>query len=67
MECSLDVLTPAFVEACRQHEIKIMVYGGKEDKEYFTRVLLHPAVDMINLDNPELYYQVKREMMERGK
>ena len=62
IECGIGSLNEEFIAACRKHKLKIMLYGSKEDEQYFKKVLATEGVDMINIDRPELYFHVVKVM-----
>jgi glycerophosphoryl diester phosphodiesterase len=61
IECGIGSVTDDFVAVCRKHNLKIMLYGSKEDEDYFKKVIATKAVDMINIDRPETYFKVLGE------
>ncbi len=58
VETQLASLTPEFVAACRKHDVKIMVYEREDTPEMYRRIMASEA-DMINLDRPELFVEVR--------
>ncbi len=62
IECSLNDLNADFVSTCRKHGLKIMLYGGKEDEDYYERVIEKDGVDMVNIDRPSLYFNVLKDL-----
>lgn len=60
VEVGLENMSPQLVEACRDRNIKIMIYHPKKDAEGFQKVVgWNP--DMINLNHPDLFLKVVRE------
>lgn len=58
IECGIGSVTEEFIAACKKHDLKIMLYGSKEDEDYFKKVLATAGVDLINIDRPEIYFEV---------
>lgn len=61
VETQLASLTPEFIETCRRHDVRIMIFEREDTPEMYRRILASEA-DMINLDRPEIFYEVLREI-----
>lgn len=61
IECGIGSVTEEFIAICKKHNLKIMLYGSKEDEDYFKKVLDTNGVDMINIDRPEIYFEVLKK------
>ncbi|MFM1875584.1 MAG: hypothetical protein RL266_1321 [Bacteroidota bacterium] len=61
IECGIGSVTEEFIAVCKKHNLKIMLYGSKEDEAYFKKVLATKGVDMINIDRPEIYFEVLKK------
>ncbi len=59
VECELSALTPAFVAACRERGVRVMVYEKVETPDLVRRVFSSP-VDLINTDRPEWFTERRR-------
>ena len=57
IECEVGQITAELVQACRELNIRLMVYAQQNAREEYEAVIHSPA-DMVNLDRPELYLQV---------
>ncbi|MCF8277040.1 MAG: glycerophosphodiester phosphodiesterase family protein [Flavobacteriales bacterium] len=60
IECGIGNVTAEFIAACKKHNLRIMLYGSKEDETYFGQVLRTDGVELINIDRPEIYFEVLR-------
>jgi len=60
VETGLASLTPEFVAACRERNVRIMVFEKENTPEMFRRILASEA-DMVNLDRPKIFIEVLRE------
>ncbi len=63
VETQLASLTPEFVDVCRELDVRIMVYEKEDTPEMYRRIMASEA-DMINLDRPELFVEV-RDLVRR--
>lgn len=54
IECSVDDLSDDFIRACHEKEMKVMPWISGNDMEAY-RIALQKNVDMINLDNPDVF------------
>ncbi len=63
VETQLASLTPAFIAACRERDVKIMIYESEDTADMYRRILESEA-DMINLNRPELFVEVLRELQK---
>jgi glycerophosphoryl diester phosphodiesterase len=54
IECSVDNLSDEFIRACHSRGFKIMPWISGNDMEAY-RIALEKKVDMINLDNPDIF------------
>lgn len=54
IECSVDDLSEKFIRACHEKGLKVMPYIPGNDWEAYRMTLLHD-IDMINLDNPDVF------------
>lgn len=61
IEVRLRHLTPEFAEACRTHDLEIMVYEPLANREAFARIVDLRA-DKVNLNDGDLFQEVQREM-----
>ncbi|MCB9186866.1 MAG: glycerophosphodiester phosphodiesterase family protein [Flavobacteriales bacterium] len=61
IECGIGSVTDEFIATCQKHGLMIMLYGSKEDEDYFKKVLSTKGVDMINIDRPEIYFEVLKK------
>jgi len=58
VEMPLASLTPEFIETCRKHNVRMMVYEKNDTEEIYRQILASEA-DMVNLDKPELFVKVR--------
>ncbi len=63
IETGLDNATPEMIEACRQHDMKLMIIHMKKDKDAFRKIIAL-GTDMVNLDHGNVFRQVEREVAE---
>lgn len=63
IEVGLGNLSDDFIDACRQRDLKIMVYHPRKDEEAFRQTILRGA-DMINLNHADVFLRVQRELAE---
>lgn len=61
VEVSPEYLTPDLLDACRTREIRVMAYPQENTPEMFRR-LLQMDIDLLNLDQPDLFRRVEQEM-----
>ncbi|QGY44635.1 hypothetical protein GM418_13465 [Maribellus comscasis] len=54
IECSVDNLSDEFIDACHKRDLKVMPWIPGNDMEAY-RITLQKNVDMINLDNPDIF------------
>ena len=54
IECSVDDLSDEFIGACHRKALKIMPWIPGNDMEAY-RMAIHKNVDLVNLDNPDLF------------
>ncbi|MEN6454529.1 MAG: glycerophosphodiester phosphodiesterase family protein [Prolixibacteraceae bacterium] len=54
IECSVDNLSDNFIRACHSRNMKVMPYVSGNDWEAYRRALSYD-IDMINLDNPDVF------------
>ena len=54
IEYRLEHLTPAFVEFCRQNNLKLMAHALEEGAENNYQSIVESAADMVNLDRADL-------------
>lgn len=66
IECGVNALTPEFIETCRSLGLRIMTRVGEPDEAAFRRTIEAEA-DLINLDHPELFLRVQREVLGQTK
>ena len=57
IECEVGQITAELVQACRELDIRLMVYAQQNTREEYEAVIRSRA-DLVNLDRPELYLQV---------
>lgn len=62
IECGVNALTPEFIETCRSLNLRIMTRVGEPDEAAFRRTI-EAGADLINLDHPELFQRVQREVL----
>lgn len=62
IECGVNSLTPEFIETCRSLGLRIMTRVGEADEAAFRRTI-EAGADLINLDHPELFLRVQREVL----
>jgi hypothetical protein len=62
IECGVNSLTPEFIETCRSLGLRIMTRVGEPDEAAFRRTI-EAGADLINLDHPELFQRVQREVL----
>ena len=60
IEIGLDSMSQELMDACRQREIKTMIFHGKKEPEAF-REVLRWGVDMINLDHGDVFKKIAEE------
>ncbi len=65
VECPVESLDEAFIRACRERGLRIMVREGEGDVEAF-RKTVEAGADLINLDHPALFLQVQAEVLGRS-
>ncbi|MCK5862288.1 MAG: glycerophosphodiester phosphodiesterase family protein, partial [Candidatus Hydrogenedentes bacterium] len=58
VEMPLAALTPAYIQSCRKHAIRIMIYE-KENTAAVFRQILDSDADLVNLDKPGLFVKVR--------
>lgn len=61
VEVGLNQMSPELVHACRQREIKIMIYHPQKDADGFKKIVAWQP-DMVNLNHADLFQQVEREV-----
>ncbi len=66
IECGVDALTPEFIQTCRDLNLRIMTRVEKPDEAAFRRTVEAEA-DLINLDHPEIFLRVQREVLGQPK
>ena len=54
IECSVDDLTDEFMRSCRDKGMKVMPWIPGDDWEAY-RIAIEKNVDMVNLDNPDVF------------
>ncbi len=59
IECSVDDLTDEFIDACHEKNMKVMPWVPGNDLGSY-RIALKKNVDMINLDNPDLFSSMQK-------
>lgn len=59
VEIHADRITPAFLDYCHRHDIKVMVGAQGESLDDY-RTAISTGADMINLDKPELFEKLIR-------
>lgn len=64
IETSLPALTPALLDACRKHALKIIVCAAENTREEYEEILRSPA-DMVMLDRPDLFLEVQQEQAKK--
>lgn len=66
IEMPLASLTPEFIQTCRKHNVRMMVYEKTDSEEVYRRILASEA-DMVNLDQPELFVKIRDELKAASK
>ena len=59
IECGVKNLSADFIDLCKQHNLKIMIYGKDTKKAY--REVINSVADMVNLNKPELMLELLKE------
>lgn len=59
IECSVDDLSDKFICSCHKNEMKVMSWIPGNDMEAY-RMVLKKNVDMVNLDNPDIFSNMVR-------
>ena len=54
IECSVGDLSDDFIRACHEKEMKVMPWIPGNDMEAY-RIALQKNIDMVNLDNPDIF------------
>ena len=62
VEVSLQELTPALQESCRQRGMKVMVFEEQADPVAYRRIL-DSGVQMVNLDHADLFVRVAADWL----
>ena len=57
IECSVDDLSEEFISSCHAKGLKIMPYISGNDWEAY-RIAIEKRVDMVNLDNPDVFSEM---------
>ena len=63
VETSINMFTDEYKALCRQLKLKTMIWEKLWSVDLFKRTL-RSGVDMINLDDPHLFLQIKKELEE---
>jgi len=58
IECGIDALTPELREACRKHNLKIMIKAGPQTDEEYQRII-DAGVDFANVDDPKRFLAMR--------
>ncbi len=61
VEVGLNNMSQELVDACRERNLKIMIYHPRKDPAGFREVIRWKP-DMVNLDHADLFQQVEREI-----
>ena len=61
IEVGLNSMSRALQDACRERNIKLMIYHQQKDPEAFRQILRWNA-DMVNLNHGDVFLEVAREM-----
>lgn len=65
IECGVNSLTPEFIQTCRDLGMRIMVREGRPDEAAYRRTI-EAGADLINLDHPAVFIQVRDEMAAKS-
>lgn len=57
IECSVDNLSEGFLQACHKRGMSVMPYVSGNDWEAY-RIALSKDIDLINLDNPDVFSDI---------
>jgi len=64
IECHYKHLNDDFVKVCKENNLKIMLWGLPQNEEGFKKALLHPAIDIVNIDDVVLFNKVKEDLLK---
>jgi hypothetical protein len=64
IECNYKHLNGDFVKVCKENNLKIMLWGLPQNEEGFKKALLHPAIDIVNIDDVVLFNKVKADLLK---
>jgi glycerophosphoryl diester phosphodiesterase len=65
IECPVMALTPEFIRACRDRNMRIMVREVDPDEEAY-RKTIEAGADLINLDHPQLFMDVQSRVLSEA-